>query len=66
MPRTTADRPAGNATTDPHRNTPPDATTPTPAAPASTRAVDALPWEELVTSALLGTDRRPPVPQGAP
>ncbi|NEC67523.1 hypothetical protein G3I41_23240, partial [Streptomyces sp. SID9727] len=28
---------------------------PTPAAPAAS-----APWEELVTSALLGTDRRPP------
>lgn len=25
-----------------------------------------LPWEELITSALLGTDRRPPAPRGGP
>ncbi|MFE9696959.1 DUF5691 domain-containing protein [Streptomyces sp. NPDC006270] len=36
-------------------------------APASTSAcVDSLPWEELITSALLGTDRRPPAPHGGP
>ncbi|MET9112495.1 hypothetical protein ABZX29_38835, partial [Streptomyces zhihengii] len=26
----------------------------------------ATPWEELVTSALLGTDRRPPSPEAVP
>ncbi|MGW1141337.1 DUF5691 domain-containing protein [Streptomyces zhihengii] len=26
----------------------------------------ATPWEELVTSALLGTDRRPPSPESVP
>ncbi|MGW6715596.1 MULTISPECIES: DUF5691 domain-containing protein [Streptomyces] len=45
----------------PH-TTSPTATT-TTSAPAS---VDSLPWEELVTSALLGTDRRPPAPRGGP
>ncbi|MFH9751942.1 DUF5691 domain-containing protein [Streptomyces griseus] len=48
----------------------PRTTTPAPApAPASASAsasVGALPWEELVTSALLGTDRRPPTPRGGP
>ncbi len=29
-------------------------------------AVAGLSWEELVTSALLGTDRRPPAPRGGP
>ncbi|MGW1292731.1 DUF5691 domain-containing protein [Streptomyces sp. NPDC002533] len=29
-------------------------------------SVDSLPWEELVTSALLGTDRRPPAPRSGP
>ncbi|MFI6552923.1 DUF5691 domain-containing protein [Streptomyces griseus] len=46
----------------------PRTTTPAPA-PASASAsasVGALPWEELVTSALLGTDRRPPTPRGGP
>ncbi|MET8341524.1 DUF5691 domain-containing protein [Streptomyces microflavus] len=32
--------------------------------PTADRPLAALPWEELVTSALLGTDRRPPVAPG--
>ncbi|MEG9553718.1 hypothetical protein V5N34_37190, partial [Streptomyces baarnensis] len=46
----------------------PRTTTPASAsvsAPVSA-SVGALPWEELVTSALLGTDRRPPTPRGGP
>lgn len=42
-------------------------TTTTASTSASASAsVDSLPWEELVTSALLGTDRRPPAPRGGP
>ncbi|MFJ3574858.1 DUF5691 domain-containing protein [Streptomyces rubiginosohelvolus] len=33
---------------------------------SASASVDSLPWEELVTSALLGTDRRPPAPRGGP
>ncbi len=44
---------------------PPTGTTTSTSASASTTA-DSLPWEELVTSALLGTDRRPPAPRGGP
>ncbi|MEV1044669.1 DUF5691 domain-containing protein [Streptomyces sp. NPDC049916] len=33
---------------------------------AAASAVASLPWEELVTAALLGTDRRPLVPPGTP
>ncbi|MEV7460478.1 DUF5691 domain-containing protein [Streptomyces rubiginosohelvolus] len=33
---------------------------------STSASVDSLPWEELVTSALLGTDRRPPAPRGGP
>ncbi|MFJ7083553.1 DUF5691 domain-containing protein [Streptomyces griseus] len=33
---------------------------------SASASVGALPWEELVTSALLGTDRRPPTPRGGP
>ncbi|MDX2921008.1 MULTISPECIES: DUF5691 domain-containing protein [unclassified Streptomyces] len=41
--------------------------TTSPTAPTTASAsVDSLPWEELVTSALLGTDRRPPAPRGGP
>ncbi|NEB71915.1 hypothetical protein G3I39_33340, partial [Streptomyces fulvissimus] len=32
--------------------------------PTADRPLASLPWEELVTSALLGTDRRPPVAPG--
>ncbi|MEU9536520.1 hypothetical protein AB0D00_30005, partial [Streptomyces sp. NPDC048213] len=45
------------------RTTTPPATPTAGAAPAHgglTDALAAVPWEELVTSALLGTDRRPP------
>ncbi|CAM5447246.1 DUF5691 domain-containing protein [Streptomyces badius] len=50
------------------RTTGPTATTPadTSTAPPASGSVDSLPWEELVTSALLGTDRRPPAPRGGP
>ncbi|MFI7328788.1 DUF5691 domain-containing protein [Streptomyces rubiginosohelvolus] len=41
-----------------------DTTTPPPT--SASASVDSLPWEELVTSALLGTDRRPPAPHGGP
>ncbi|CAM5470641.1 hypothetical protein SBADM41S_12334 [Streptomyces badius] len=49
------------------RTTGPTATTPadTSTAPPASGSVDSLPWEELVTSALLGTDRRPPAPRAA-
>ncbi|MFD5647642.1 hypothetical protein ACFWIP_39180, partial [Streptomyces anulatus] len=33
---------------------------------ASSASLGCLSWEELVTSALLGTDRRPPTPRGGP
>lgn len=36
------------------------------ASTSASASVDSLPWEELVTSALLGTDRRPPAPRGGP
>ncbi|WP_441350794.1 DUF5691 domain-containing protein, partial [Streptomyces sp. rh34] len=56
MPRTTSPTATAGTATDT------DAAT-----AATTRAsVDSLPWEELVTSALLGTDRRPPTPRGGP
>ncbi|NDZ69439.1 hypothetical protein G3I52_34770, partial [Streptomyces cyaneofuscatus] len=42
---------------------PPTTTGPTT---ASVHPLAALPWEELVTSALLGTDRRPPTAPGGP
>ncbi|NDZ57523.1 hypothetical protein G3I47_09605, partial [Streptomyces anulatus] len=32
----------------------------------SSDSLGSLSWEELVTSALLGTDRRPPTPRGGP
>ncbi|WP_405929253.1 DUF5691 domain-containing protein [Streptomyces griseus] len=44
----------------------PRTTTPAPASASASASVGALPWEELVTSALLGTDRRPPTPRGGP
>ncbi|MFF4853709.1 DUF5691 domain-containing protein [Streptomyces rubiginosohelvolus] len=53
----------------PHTTSPTATTTATTAASTFTSAsasVDSLPWEELVTSALLGTDRRPPAPRGGP
>ncbi|MGW1332744.1 DUF5691 domain-containing protein [Streptomyces rubiginosohelvolus] len=40
--------------------------TTTTASTSASASVDSLPWEELVTSALLGTDRRPPAPRGGP
>ncbi|UCA53461.1 DUF5691 domain-containing protein [Streptomyces sp. WA6-1-16] len=43
-----------------------DASTATPASTSTSASVDALPWEDLVTSALLGTDRRPPASRGGP
>ncbi|WP_441351034.1 DUF5691 domain-containing protein, partial [Streptomyces sp. wa1071] len=42
------------------------AETGTAATAASSASLGSLPWEELVTSALLGTDRRPPKPRGGP
>ncbi|MYW06862.1 hypothetical protein GT034_00565, partial [Streptomyces sp. SID2563] len=36
------------------------AATPTAGAATASDALASVPWEELVTSALLGTDRRPP------
>ncbi|MFG3392099.1 MULTISPECIES: DUF5691 domain-containing protein [Streptomyces] len=55
-------------TTDPTATTTTtaDASTTTPASTSASASVDALPWEELVTSALLGTDRRPPASRGGP
>ncbi|NEC19073.1 hypothetical protein G3I50_12505, partial [Streptomyces parvus] len=51
----------------PHTTGPTATTTPDTTTPASASAsVDSLPWEELVTSALLGTDRRPPASRGGP
>ncbi|MFC9478725.1 DUF5691 domain-containing protein [Streptomyces griseus] len=44
----------------------PRTTTPASASASASASVGALPWEELVTSALLGTDRRPPTPRGGP
>ncbi|WP_313751027.1 DUF5691 domain-containing protein [Streptomyces parvus] len=45
----------------------PHTTSPTaPTTASASASVDSLPWEELVTSALLGTDRRPPAPRGDP
>ncbi|MYR80974.1 hypothetical protein GTY59_21695, partial [Streptomyces sp. SID5466] len=41
-----------------------DTTADTPS--SASASVDFLPWEELVTSALLGTDRRPPASRGGP
>ncbi|UZI29230.1 DUF5691 domain-containing protein [Streptomyces sp. VB1] len=61
MPRTTS--PTATATTNITDAT--DTTAPTATAAARV-SVDSLPWEELVTSALLGTDRRPPTPRGGP
>ncbi|MGW4037516.1 DUF5691 domain-containing protein [Streptomyces sp. NPDC004778] len=49
----------------PHTTGPTTGTT-TPTSPSASAPVDSLPWEELVTSALLGTDRRPPAPRGGP
>ncbi|MFF0506133.1 DUF5691 domain-containing protein [Streptomyces fimicarius] len=46
----------------PRTTTPASASASTPVS----ASVGALPWEELVTSALLGTDRRPPTPRGGP
>ncbi|MFB8382959.1 DUF5691 domain-containing protein [Streptomyces rubiginosohelvolus] len=43
-----------------------DSTASTSAFASASPSVDSLPWEELVTSALLGTDRRPPAPRGGP
>ncbi|MER6192422.1 DUF5691 domain-containing protein [Streptomyces cyaneofuscatus] len=47
---------------------PPTTTGPTTASahPLASLSLDSLPWEELVTSALLGTDRRPPTAPGGP
>ncbi|MFD7748716.1 DUF5691 domain-containing protein [Streptomyces sp. NPDC059698] len=59
MPRTTS--PAGTSTTT-AASAP--ATASGPLAEAGADAAGPLPWEELVTSALLGTDRRPPAPRG--
>lgn len=59
MPRTTS--PAGTSTTT---AAPAPATASGPLAEAGADAAGPLPWEELVTSALLGTDRRPPAPRG--
>ncbi len=42
------------------------ASTSASASASASPSVDSLPWEELVTSALLGTDRRPPAPRGGP
>ncbi|ALU95739.1 hypothetical protein WQO_21920 [Streptomyces globisporus C-1027] len=52
-------------TTSPTANTT-DSTASTSASACPSASVDSLPWEELVTSALLGTDRRPPAPRGGP
>ncbi|WP_441350970.1 DUF5691 domain-containing protein, partial [Streptomyces sp. st140] len=40
--------------------------TTTTASTSASASVNSLPWEEVVTSALLGTDRRPPAPRGGP
>lgn len=48
----------------PRTTTGPTATAPAPATAAHPLA--SLPWEELATSALLGTDRRPPLVHGVP
>ncbi|MFH9678773.1 DUF5691 domain-containing protein [Streptomyces globisporus] len=52
----------------PHTTSPTATTTGTTTPTSASASVDSLslPWEELVTSALLGTDRRPPAPRGAP
>ncbi|MDJ1639280.1 DUF5691 domain-containing protein [Streptomyces pakalii] len=49
-----------------HTTSPTATTTPTSSSASASASVDSLPWEELVTSALLGTDRRPPAPRGGP
>ncbi|MYR95094.1 hypothetical protein GTW60_16000, partial [Streptomyces sp. SID4937] len=50
----------------PRTTTGPTGPTPATADPTITaaHALASLPWEELVTSALLGTDRRPPTAPG--
>lgn len=64
MPRTTPPAPVPTPTPTPASSTRMPA--PTPATPVSTPMSESAdvavsaPWEELVTSALLGTDRRPP------
>ncbi|NEB55398.1 hypothetical protein G3I48_24415, partial [Streptomyces griseus] len=63
MPRTTGPT-ARTATTD--APSPAAAAAPTTDTAAARASVGSLPWEELVTSALLGTDRRPPAPRGGP
>ncbi|MFB6699064.1 DUF5691 domain-containing protein [Streptomyces rubiginosohelvolus] len=50
----------------PHTTSSTATTTGTNATASTSASVDSLPWEELVTSALLGTDRRPPAPRGGP
>ncbi|MFD5348857.1 DUF5691 domain-containing protein [Streptomyces anulatus] len=56
MPRTTSPTTAAADT----------GTADTAATAASSASLGSLSWEELVTSALLGTDRRPPTPRGGP
>ncbi|NED08001.1 hypothetical protein G3I55_40925, partial [Streptomyces sp. SID6648] len=46
----------------PHTTSPTATTT----SASESASADSLPWEELVTSALLGTDRRPPAPRDGP
>ncbi|MFG3409102.1 DUF5691 domain-containing protein [Streptomyces sp. NPDC048142] len=48
------------------RTTSPTTTASASATDTASASVGSLPWEELVTSALLGTDRRPPAPRSGP